>query len=242
MSLPPIPPDSPTPRQWAEQVHRLEPHGLDVLEAHVFAYATKADELSKTSAWSMASTIVTGYLSFFGSVGGFAALVGNPRAIRRGWADEPDISVVPWASLSYTVGIVGVLLMFGWWLRNSRRRLPGPRYLLFFTIVFGALGIPFASRLAAEAQVDLGLTMLPTYIMMGLAALLFLLIQFSPRPDPEPQKPTVPIEELDEKALRYLMRERNEAIDIYVRRRLGPELDAKVLKARPLGQLHLGGH
>lgn len=240
MTLPELPPNPPHPTSWAEKVLRSEPHGLDVLEAHVLAYATQADELSKTPWWRIAWEVVPVLLALFGSVGGFGALVGNDKFINRGWSDEPNIDDVPWASVSYWAASFGIILMFIQWVERGRRRDSGTMYWLGWIFLFGILGVPFASRLADKAGVpfDFGM-MTAAFVMMALAAVLCIVILLSPKPDPTPVAVPVPISELNDKAMGYLMRERNAAIDIYVRRQLGEERDAKALKARPLGRLHL---
>lgn len=244
MTLPELPKDPPSPLEWVSRVHRDEPHGLDVLEAHVLAYATEADELAKTPGWTIAWNVVSRLLAVFTSIGGFAAVFGNPRTEWRGWTDAPDVDAIPWASLSYGVAIVGVVLIVVRWIGDGRRRDQGLRVALVWTFVFGALGVPVAFTLAAEAAEDPGLTMLPAYLMMGLAVIVFVLIQLSPPPDPAPERPTVSIEELDERGMKYLMRERDQALDMYWERHLDPDLNLdrlQELKARPLGRLHLQG-
>lgn len=242
MTLPELPKDAPGPLEWVSKVRRDEPHGLDVLEAHVLAYAAEADRIAKTPWWSIAWNITSGLLALLASIGGFAAVFGNPRTESRGWTDAPDVDAIPWASLSYSVAIVGIALIAIQWIRHGRRRNAGLRAVLVWTFVFGALGAAVAFALAGEAGIQLGLLMLPAYLTMGLAAILFLLIQLSPPPDPEPERPTVSIEDLDERAMRHLMRVRNEALDKYWSRRLDPDLNVDVLKelkTRPLGKLHL---
>lgn len=242
MSLPELPEDPLSPGECAERVTRLEPHGLDMLEAHVLAYATDADALSKLSPWKIAWGVAPPFLSVFASIGGFAALFGSPEHINRGWVEEPDMTAVPWASLCYGVAIGGVILLLVHWFQAGRRRYPGMLYYLGVTFVFGALGVPVAFGIAAEAGTGLGLMILPTYVMMGLAAIVFVIIQFSPRPDPEPERPILTIDDLDDKAMRTLMRERRNAIKkLWLRGRL-PDVDLKKLRqlqARPLGRLHI---
>lgn len=242
MTLPELPKGPPRPQEWVSRVHHDEPHGLDMLEAHVLAYATRADEIAKTSWWRIAWMVVSSVLAVFASIGSFAAVFGNPRTEWRGWTDAPDIDAIPWASLSYGVAIIGIVLIVIRWMVDGRRRDSGPRVALVWTFVFGALGVLVAFGLAAEAEEGFGLVMLPAYVMMGLAVIVFALIQFSPPPDPEPERPLVSVEELDERGMKYLMWARNEALDKYWERRLDPDLNLdrlKELKARPLGRLHL---
>ena len=241
MTFPELPPNPPSPTQWAEKVFLSEPHGLDLLEAHVLAYATQADELSKTPWWRIAWDIAPVMLALFGSIGGFAVLVGNDKYINRGWSSEPSINDLPWASLSYWAASIGILLMVVQWLGRGHRRDVGPQFWLGWIFLFGILGIPFASRLADNAGRVFEFEMMTAaFVMMGLALVFCIVIQFSPKAEPEPARQPVPLSELNEKAMGYLMRERNAAIDIYVRRELGEERDADILKARPLGQLHVG--
>ena len=242
MTLPELPKSPPRPLVWASRVRHNEPHGLDLLEAHVLAYASRADELSKMSWWSIAWNVVSQLLAVFASIGGFAAVFGNPRTEWRGWTDAPDMDAIPWASLSYGVAIVGIVLIVIRWIRDGRRRDTGLRVALAWTFAFGVLGVAVAFALAAEADMDLGSKMLTAYMMMGLAVIVFVLIQLSPPPDPEPERPTVSVEELDERGIKYLMQARDEALDKYWERRLDPDLNLdmlKELKARPLGRLHL---
>lgn len=240
MTFPELPPNPPSPTQWVEKVFRSEPHGLDVLEAHVLAYANQADELSKTSWWRIAWDVAPVMVALFGSIGGFAVLVGNDKYINRGWASEPSIGDLPWASLSYWAASIGIMLMVVQWLVRGHRRDVGAQFWLGWIFLFGILGIPFASRLADKAGRDFELEMMTAaFVMMGVAVVFCIVIQFSPKAEPEPPKQPVALSELNEKAMGYLIRERNAAIDIYVRRQLGEGLDAKVLKNRPLGRLHL---
>lgn len=77
--------------------------------------------------------------------------------------------------------------------------------------------------------------------MMALAVLVFNIIQCSPLPEPEIEKPPVPVDQLDDKGMRYLMQERRKALDELWRRHLLPNANGKALKrlkARPLGRLH----
>src|SRR5690606_30239143 len=113
---------------------------------------------------------------------------------------------------------------------------PGLRLSLTIIFVFGALGIPVAYFLAGRDGVGMGLLMVPTYVMMGLAAVLFALVQLSPPPEPPPE---VALEDLDEKTVRYLLRQRARALDLLVKRGMLPDKDIDALKARPLGRLHI---
>lgn len=238
MSLPELPEDPPRPSRWAERVSHHEPHGLDLLEAHVLAWSGRADALAKMSAWQIAWGVLP-LLALLASIGGFAAVFGSPRDIRIGRTDAPDMNDVPWAALSYSVAILGVILILVRWITDGRRRNKTLQILLGLTFVFGVLGVLVAYQLAAEEGVSLGLMMTPAYVMLALALVLIVIIQLSPPMEPVPEVPVVPIEELGEKALRYVMKERNDAIDTLAERRMLPDVDVKVLKARPLGRLHI---
>lgn len=238
MSLPELPAHPPTPRDWARKVRRHEPHGLDLLEAHVLAWSTKADDLAKTSNWQIAWGLMP-FLALFASIGGFAAVFGNPRDIAIGRTDAPDVNDVPFAAISYGVAIIGVILILIRWITDGRRQNGALQFLLALTVLFGVLGVFVTYLLAAEEGFVVGLMMLPAYVMMALAAVVFVLIQLSPPMEPEPEAPVVPIDELGEKAMKYLMKERSQAIDILGERRMLPEVDIKALKARPLGRLHI---
>lgn len=238
MSLPELPKDAPPPSRWAAQVKHHEPHGLDLLEAHVLAWSGRADALAKMSVWQIAWGVMP-LLALLASIGGFAAVFGNPRDIAIGRTDAPDMNDVPWAALSYGVAIVGVVLILVRWVVDGRRRNGSLLIILGLVIGFGVLGVLVAHQLAAEERVGLGLVMLPAYVMMALAAVVIVIIQLSPPMEPEPETPAMPIEELGEKALKYVMKERNDAIDKLAERRMLPGIDVNVLKARPLGRLHI---
>lgn len=238
MSLPEIGPDPLKPSLWAERVSRSAPHGLDVLEAHVLAYTTEAQDLAKKSfceiAWGVSPLV-----AFLASVGGFAAVFGSPRDIAIGRMDEPDAGAIPWAMISYSVAAVGVLLIFGRWWELGRRRNGALQIMLALAFAFGVFGLLVAYQLAAEAGIDPGLGMLPAYVMMALALVVFVIIQLSPKGEPEPEAPPIPISELSEKAMKYVVQERNDALGKLKERRMLPDIDVEVLKARPLGRLHI---
>ncbi|MGP6170266.1 hypothetical protein ACTU6U_07985 [Microbacterium sp. A196] len=238
MSLPELPANSPPPSRWARQVSRYEPHGLDVLEAHVLAWTGRADEIVKTPKWRVAWSIAP-LLALLASIGGFAAVFGSPRDIAIGRTDAPDMGSIPWAMLSYGVAAFGVVLILIRWFVDGRRRNGSLLILLGLTIGFGVLGVLIAFQLAAEGGADTGLMMLPAYVMMALAVVVFVVIAVSPPQAPIVETQAIPIDELDEKAMRYVMQERNDAIDALAERRLLPDVDIKVLKARPLGRLHI---
>src|SRR5690606_14459981 len=238
MSLPEIGPRPLRPGLWARRVSRSAPHGLDVLEAHVLAWSSQADELARTPWWRIAWGVAP-LLALLASIGGFAAVFGNPRDIAIGRTDASDSADVPWAMLSYGVAAFGVVLILVRWFTDGRRRNGSLQIMLGLTFGFGAAGVPLAYQLAAEDGIDLGPTMLPAYVMMALALVVFLVIQLSPRMEPEPETPPVPVEELGEKAMKYLLQERNEAIKTLAERRMLPDIDVEVLKARPLGRLHI---
>lgn len=237
MSLPEIGPDPLKPSLWAQRVRHSAPHGLDVLEAHVLAYAREADELAKTPWWRIAWG-VSPLLALLASIGGFAAVFGNPRDIAIGRTDAPDASDIPWAMLSYGVAAFGVVLIFIRWFETGRRRNGALQIMLALTFAFGVFGVLIAYQLGAEDGID-PMAMLPAYVMMALAVVVFVIIQLSPRMEPEPETPPLPVEELGEKAMKYLMQERNEAIKTLGERRMLPDVDVEVLKARPLGRLHI---
>ncbi|GAA1535793.1 hypothetical protein HD600_001591 [Microbacterium ginsengiterrae] len=238
MSLPELPADPPPPSRWARRVSRDAPHGLDVLEAHVLAWAGQADALSKTPWWRIAWG-VSPLLALLASIGGFAAVFGNPRDIAIGRVDAPDAGSIPWAMVSYGVAALGVVLIFLYWFTTGRRRNGSLQVMLVLTFAFGVLGLLFAYQLAAEDGGVSLVAMLPAFVMMPLAVVVFVIIQLSPKPEPEPAAPPVAVADLDEKAMRYLMRERNEAIKTLAERRMLPNVDVEVLKARPLGRLHI---
>lgn len=75
--------------------------------------------------------------------------------------------------------------------------------------------------------------------MMGLAILLFILVQMSPLPEMKVQE--IALEDLDEKTVKRLLMLRGRAIDTLVQRGLinSDVADINVLKARPLGRLHI---
>lgn len=238
MSLPELPKDPPPPSRWATRVRRHEPHGLDLLEAHVLAWSARAEALAKMSARQIAWGVMP-LLALLASIGGFAAVFGNPRDIAIGRTDAPDMDDVPWAALSYGVAIVGVAVILIRWIVDGRRRNGSLLIILGLVIVFGVLGVLVAFQLAREEGAGLGLMMLPAYAMMALALVVMVFIQLSPPMEPVPETAVVPIEELSEKALRYVMKERNDAIDKLAERRMLPDVDVEVLKARPLGRLHI---
>lgn len=238
MSLPELPAHPPAPRDWARKVQRHEPHGLDLLEAHVIAWSTKADVLAKTSGWKIAWGVVP-LLALLASIGGFAAVFGNPRDVFIGRTDAPDMNDIPLAAISYGVAIVGVVLILIRWIVDGRRRNGALQIVLALTLVFGVLGVPVVYQLAAEDGASVGPMMIPAYVMMALAVVVIVLIQLSPPKEPVPEAPEITIDELNEKAMGYLMKERSQAIDILGERRMLPEVDIKVLKARPLGRLHI---
>lgn len=239
MALPEIGPDPLRPALWAQRVSRSEPHGLDVLEARVLAYTGRADELAKTPVWRIAWG-VSPLLALLASIGGFAAVFGNPRDIAIGRVDEPDAGDIPWAMVSYGVAAVGVVLIFVFWFAGGRRRNGSLLIMLGLTFGFGIVGVLIAHQLAAESGVQVGpMMLLPAYVMMALAVIVFVIILLSPPMDPEPDRPPVPVDELGEKAMKYLMKERDEAIDALSERRMLPDVDVEVLKARPLGRLHI---
>lgn len=238
MSLPELPEDAPPPSRWAKRVPHHEPHGLDLLEAHVLAWSTNAYELAKMSVWQIAWGVLP-LLALLASIGGFAAVFGSPRDIRIGRTDAPDMNDVPWAALSYSVAILGVVLILVRWITDGRRRNGALQILLGLAFVFGVLGVLVANQLAADEGASLGFMMVPAYVMMAMALVVIVIIQLSPPMEPEPITPAMPIEQLDEKAMGYLMKERSEAIGILGERRMLPDVDIKVLKARPLGRLHI---
>jgi hypothetical protein len=211
---------------------------LDVLEAHVLAWSSRADELAKTPKWRIAWG-VSPLLALLASIGGFAAVFGNPRDIAIGRTDAPEAGDIPWAMTSYGVAALGVVLIFIRWFETGRRRNGSLQIMLGLSFAFGVLGVLIAYQLAAEDGIDPGLTMLPAYVMMALALIVFVIIQLSPRMEPEPEIAPLPVEQLDEKAMKYLMQERNEAIKTLGERRMLPDVDVEVLKARPLGRLHI---
>jgi len=239
MSLPEIGPDPLKPSTWAERVSRSDPHGLDVLEAHVLAYTTGAEELAKTPWWRLAWGVLP-LLPMLASIGGFAAVFGNPRDIAIGRMEEPDAGSIPWAMISYGVAAVGVVLILIRWFVDGRRRNGALLIMLGLTLGFGVFGVLIAFQLAAEDGVEVGSMMLPAYVMMALAVIVFVIIVLSPPMDPIVSAPPIPVEELSEKALKYVMQERNDAIKTLAERRMLPEgADVDVLKARPLGRLHI---
>lgn len=204
MSLPELPADAPPPSRWASQVPRDAPHGLDVLEAHVLAWSSSADELSKTPKWRIAWG-VSPLLALLASIGGFAAVFGSPRDIALGRTDAPDAGEIPWAMISYGVAALGVVLIFIRWFETGRRRNGALQIMLVLTFGFGVLGVLIAYQLAAEGGIDPGLMMLPAYVMLALALVVFAIIQLSPRMEPVAETAPVPVEELGEKAMKYLM-------------------------------------
>lgn len=238
MSLPELPEDSPPPTRWARRVSRHEPHGLEVLEAHVLAWSARADALAKMSGWQIAGGVMP-LLALLASIGGFAVVFGNPRDIAIGRTDEPTAADIPFASISYGVAAVGVVVILIRWIVDGRRRNGSLLILLGLMAGFGVAGVLLAYQLAPDDSTGVGLMMIPAYAMMALALVVFVVIQSSPPRQPEPKTPVVPIDELDEKTMGYLLKERRQAIDILGERRMLPDVDVKVLKARPLGRLHI---
>lgn len=175
-------------------------------------------------------------MPWLASIGGFAALLGDDRAIRLGRMTERDAGDIPFAAACYAVAALGVVVLLVGWAREGRRRTPGLRLTLTFIFAFGALGIPVAYMLTARDGVGMGLLMVPTYVMMGLAAVLFVLVQLSPLPEPQQE---VALEDLDEKTVKRLVTLRRRAIDTLVERGLLPDENIDALKARPLGRLHI---
>ncbi len=184
---------------------------------------------------------VSPLLAMLASIGGFAAVFGNPRDVWIGRTDAPDSADIPWAMLSYSVAAIGVVLIFVYWIVTSKRRRNGSlQIMLALVFVFGLLGVPVAHQLAREAGIDLGLMpLLPVYVMMGLAVIVFVIIQLSPPMPPEPDTPPIPVDQLEPKAMKILMRERNDAIKKLAERGMLPDVDVDVLQARPLGRLHI---
>ncbi|MBM7674976.1 hypothetical protein [Gracilibacillus alcaliphilus] len=239
MMLPDIGPDPLSPPMWARKVSRYEPHGLDVLEAHVVAQRTNASEWTKSSALQKIWAFLVGFVPWMASIGGFAALLGDDRAIRLGRMTPRDAGDIPFAAICYAIAALGVVVLLVDWVREGRKRTPGIRLTMTIIFVFGALGIPVAYMLAAREGVDMGLMMVPTYVMMGLAVTLFILVQMSPRPEAKVQE--IALEDLDEKTVKRLLMLRGRAIDTLVQRGLidGDVADINALKARPLGRLHI---
>lgn len=238
MSLPEVGPDPLKPSLWAQRVSRSDPHGLDSLEAHVLAYATEADELSKTPKWRIAWNLAP-LLALLAAIGGFAAVFGNPRDIAIGRTDAPDAGDIPFAVISYGVAVVGVILILIRWYLDGRRRNGALQIVLALTFAFGVAGVLIAYQLAAAEGIGLGVMMLPAFALIVVALVAFVIIQLSPRQPQQQAKAQVAIDELDEKGMRYVMQERNEAIDALARRHMLPDIDVAVLKARPLGRLHI---
>lgn len=239
MKLPDIGPDPLPPSMWARSVSRYEPHGLDVLEAHVVAHRMNASEWTKSSALQKIWAFLVGFVPWLASIGGFAALLGDDRAIRLGRMTPRDAGDIPFASVCYAIAALGVVVLLVAWVREGRKQTPGLRLTMTIIFVFGALGIPVAYMLAAREGVDMGLMMLPAYVMMGLAILLFILVQMSPLPEMKVQE--IALEDLDEKTVKRLLMLRGRAIDTLVQRGLinSDVADINVLKARPLGRLHI---
>lgn len=239
MSLPEVPPDDLAPSHWARTVSRDEPHGLDVLEARVLAWSGRADELAKTRWWHVAWD-VSPLLTLLASIGGFAAVFGNPRDMAIGRTDAPDSGDVPWAMISYGVAAIGVVLIFLFWFSKGRRRNGALLIMLALAFAFGVFGVLIAYQLTAAEGLEPGLmAMLPAYVMMALALVVFVIIALSPQMEAEADVPHVPVEELGEKAMKNLMRERNHAIKTLAERRLLPGADVTALQKRPLGELHI---
>jgi hypothetical protein len=184
---------------------------------------------------------VSPLLALLASIGGFAAVFGNPRDIAIGRTDAPDAAHIPWAMVSYGVAALGVVLILIRWFETGRRRNGALQITLALSFAFGVFGVLLTYRLAGEAGIDPGLTVLPVYVMMALAVVVLIIIQLSPPMEPEPEVAPIPVEELGEKAMKYLMQERNEAIKTLAERRMLPDVDATALKARPLGRLHIEG-
>ncbi|GAA2089499.1 MULTISPECIES: hypothetical protein [Brevibacterium] len=234
--LPDIGPDPSAPTAWAGSVSRYDPHGLDVLEAHVIAHRTSAAEWTVMSVPRRIWTGLVEFVPWLASIGGFAMLLGDDRAIRLGRMTERGAEHIPFAAVCYAVAALGVVVLFVRWLRGGRRQTKGMRLHLVLVFVFGALGIPVAYMLATRDGVGMGLMMVPTYVMMGLATVLFVLVQLSPPPEP---KSEIAFEDLDEKTVKRLMTLRGRAIDTLVKRSLLPDENIDALKARPLGRLHI---
>ncbi len=240
MSLPNIGPHPLRPHLWAQRVSRSAPHGLDVLEAHVLAYTTEADEASRTPWWRIAWG-VSPFLALLASIGGFAAVFGSPRDIRIGRTDAPDAADIPWAMVSYSVAAIGVVLIFVYWIVTSKRHRNGALQItLVLTFAFGVFGVFITHQLARDAGTRPELMpMVPVYVMVVLAVIVFVIIQCSPPMPPEPDIPPMPVDQLGPKAMKILMRERNDAIKTLAERRLLPGVDVDELQARPLGRLHI---
>lgn len=204
------------------------------------AHTTAVDEISRTPWWRIAWG-VSPLVPLLASIGGFAAVFGNPRDIRIGRVDASDAADIPWAMLSYSVAAIGVILIFIFWMVTLKRRRNGSlQTMLLFTFAFGVLGVLVSNQLAGETEIDLGLmSLLPVYVMMALAGIVFVIVRLSPPMEPEPRIPPIPVEQLDEKAMKYLIRERNDAIQTLAKRRMLPNVDVDVLRARPLGRLHI---
>lgn len=200
------------------------------------AYRTQAAKWTAMSVPLRIWTIAVMYLPVLASIGGFAALMGDDRAIRLGRMDAPDSGDIPFAGVCYAVAAFGIIMLIAEWLRHGRRRAPGLRLAAVVTFVFGAVGIPLAHMLAARDGVGVGFLLVPTYVMMALAAALFVLAQLSPPPEPEAQ---LDLEDLDDKTVAYLLKQRSKAIDELVKRGMLPDEDIDALKARPIGRLHL---
>lgn len=238
MTLPDIGPNPLPPSAWARKVRRSEPHGLDVLEAHVVAFRTRAAKWASSSVLSRAWTVILIFVPMLASIGGFAALLGDDRAIRLGRMEAPTFDDIPLAMISYAVAVLGLIGYFVYWLREGRTRVGGLIPVVVIIFVFGAIGIPVAYMLAARDDGDIGLLLLPVYVMMALAAVLFVLLLKSPRPEPEVEE-DVALEDLDERSVKLLLQHRGWAIDELVKRRMLPDENIDALKARPLGRLHI---
>lgn len=185
-------------------------------------------------------TIGVSWLAVIASIGGFAVLMGNPRAVRLEWVETPDSGDIPIAAGIYAVAAIGIIALFVEWVRGGRRRSPGLRLSAVITFVFGTFGIPLAHMLAGRDGVGVGYLLVPVYATMALAAVLFILAQASPPPDPPVE---VELEDLDEKTVKHLMKERSKAIDELAKRKMLPDgVDVDALKARPLGRLHIDEH
>ena len=150
----------------------------------MLAYRTRAAKWTAMSVplriWSIAVT----YLPLLASIGGFAALLGDERAIRLGRMDAPDAGDIPFAAGCYAVAALGVIALFLEWVREGRIRMSGLRPVIVMIFLFGVLGIPLAHMLAARDGADMGFMLVPTYVTMVLAVVLFVLVQVSPAPEP----------------------------------------------------------
>lgn len=236
MTLPEIPQTTQSPGSWACSVSRFEPHGLDLLEAHVLAYRTEASVMAHTPAGLFVWQMAAAYLAPFAAGIGFAAVFGVPIEVVRSTTYETSGESITWAMIAFIVATAGLTMMFVRWLTEGRRRVAGARGALVVTFAFAVAAIPVAFGLAAGEGVAAGARMVPTYATAALAVVLFVLMQVSPKPDPVPE---AALEDLNDKAMAYLMKARSEAIDELAKRRMLGDADPDALKARPLGRLHI---